>query len=124
MTRVLVVAAIAACSSRPPRPADPEPAPPDAGAAAPAVDDAGRPVMSEADCHRFIDHTVALVMAEQRATKPEAEAPTDADADQARAALVAEGWLERCVGADPADFACVFAATTVDAYRACLEPKT
>lgn len=118
--RCALLVVLAACSSHPPRTGGGAgtgaTATPDAAPA--SGDAASSTVMTRADCERFIDHIVALQMADVRARKPADEVPTEEQVADIRATLAAE-LLEPCLASERAEFDCMFAAQDLAAAYAC-----
>lgn len=112
--------ALAAC--RTPAATPPAPTPIDAGAdptdAAPA--DPATAAVTEAECVRFVEHTLAIGMAQQRATKPADYVPTDEQVGAIRAKLIAS---RPCDGMTRGLWRCALAATTQDALYRCAQPQ-
>lgn len=122
LVSALLLAASAGCPTPAPRPTDPHPAPVDA--AMPPSDDAAvaeaaAPApLAEDECVRFIDHTLAVGMAEQRASKPADYVPTDEQVAAIRAKLIAS---KPCAELTRPQWECALAAATRDALYRCAQ---
>lgn len=114
---MLLLVAITGCPTPPPQP--PQPAAPIDAAPAPAVDAPAAPApVTDAECTQFVDHALAVGMAQQRATKRDAYVPTDDQVAVIRANLIAS---RPCVGLSRPQWTCALAATTQDALYACAQ---
>ena len=119
MRRIVLVACLAACSSKPPKTNGGHgTAPPDAGAAPAQLDDAGRPVVTGADCDAVIDHVLAVMMDDLRARKPEDEWPTEDQVAEKRAVLSDE-FMDQCLTLDRAVIDCMQKAADPPALAEC-----
>lgn len=85
------------------------------GSGAPPVDAAPVPIGDD-DCVRFVDHTLAIGLAQQRATKPPEYVPTPEQMAEIRTRLLAS---KPCVDLTRPEYECALAATTQDALYRC-----
>lgn len=120
MRAALLLIAIAACRTPPARPAG-APAPgDDAAAVEPTADAAVAEVapapLTEAECVRFVDHTIEVGMAQQRATKSEDYVPTAEQVAAIRTRLLAG---RPCDGLTRPEWECALAATTQELLYRC-----
>jgi hypothetical protein len=75
--------------------------------------------LTEADCARFVDHTIAVALAEARAALPPERALTDEQVAKIRSdqeAMVGD----RCIGQPRVPFDCAMKAETAQAVELCL----
>lgn len=85
------------------------------GSGAALVDATPAPV-SDDDCVRFVDHTLEIGLAQQRATKPPEYVPTPAQMAEIRTRLIAS---RPCAELTRDQYECALAATTQDALYRC-----
>jgi len=122
---VLIALTLVSCSGRAAPPTSPSvtaAADGDAGVTAPPPDVGAGPVaaapITDAECGQLVDHTLALGMADQRATKSPDDVPTPDQVDEIRAALLA---AQPCAQLTRAQLTCAQAATTRAALYRCGE---
>jgi small lipoprotein (TIGR04454 family) len=119
MRRIVLVACLAACSSKPPKTngGGNGNAPIDAAAQSSSAD-GGASSLSEAECNQIIDHAIAVLNDELRASKPEDEWPTEDQIAALRADLAAD-FMDECRQYDRFVYECMMAAKDSQGFAQC-----